>query len=62
VRDLAMAHWKTALAEGVHLVVEPVLAGIMLIEDDLIPEEPNRSERLPQARGGYRSLRPASVM
>ncbi|MFC5002612.1 hypothetical protein ACFPIJ_32870 [Dactylosporangium cerinum] len=36
VRDLAMAHWRTALAEGVHLAhFEPVLTGIMLIEDDL---------------------------
>ncbi|MFC6023807.1 hypothetical protein ACFP2T_47605 [Plantactinospora solaniradicis] len=36
VRDLAMTHWRTALAEGVHLVhFEPVLTGIMLIEDDL---------------------------
>lgn len=38
VRDLAMAHWRMALAEGVHLAhFEPVLAGIMLIEDDLTP-------------------------
>ncbi|WP_344620503.1 hypothetical protein [Dactylosporangium salmoneum] len=36
VRDLAMAHWRMALAEGVDLVhFEPVLTGIMLIEDDL---------------------------
>lgn len=38
VRNLAMAHWRTALAEGADLVYfEPVLAGVMLIEDDLAP-------------------------
>jgi hypothetical protein len=38
VRGLSMAHWRTALAEGVDLVhFEPVLTGIMLIEDDLTP-------------------------
>lgn len=36
VRNLALAHWRTALAEGAYLVhFEPVLTGIMLIEDDL---------------------------
>jgi hypothetical protein len=38
VRDLAMAHWRAALAGGVGLShFEPVLTGIMLIEDDLGP-------------------------
>jgi hypothetical protein len=36
VRNLAKAHWLAALAQGVDLLhFEPVLTGIMLIEDDL---------------------------
>jgi hypothetical protein len=38
VRNLAMAHWRAALVQGVHVeYFEPVLTGIMLIEDDLAP-------------------------
>ncbi|MDG6105832.1 hypothetical protein Daura_18530 [Dactylosporangium aurantiacum] len=38
VRDFAAAHWQASITADVHLCeFEPVLTGIMLIEDDLWP-------------------------